>query len=253
VNVQALERLEMMRRLLDTDGRLRVAQLASELDVSEMTIRRDLELLVDEGIAQRVRGGAVAVGPQAFEARFRQQGRAKARIADKLLDLVGTGGAIGIDASSTMQRLATRLTEARDLTVLTNGPDTFRALQEHPGVTALLTGGELDPRTGSLVGPLASRAARDVLLRRLFVSAAAVDPVLGSSEATLEEAEVKVALAGSAGEIVLAARHPGHRAGSGRRPAPALPRARQPRLTAVRPSTRGPDLAACRVCEVVRC
>jgi DeoR family fructose operon transcriptional repressor len=214
VNVQALERLEMMRRLLDTDGRLRVAQLASELDVSEMTIRRDLELLVDEGIAQRVRGGAVAVGPQAFEARFRQQGRAKARIAEKLLDLVGTGGAIGIDASSTMQRLATRLTEARDLTVLTNGPDTFRALQEHPGVTALLTGGELDPRTGSLVGPLASRAARDVLLRRLFVSAAAVDPVVGSSEATLEEAEVKVALAGSASEIVLAvdASKLGHRA-----------------------------------------
>ena len=92
----------------------------------------------------------------------------------------------------------------RDLTVLTNGPDTFRALQEHPGVTALLTGGELDTRTGSLVGPLAARAARDVMLRRLFVSAAAVDPDLGSSESTLEEADVKLALAGSAAEVVLA-------------------------------------------------
>ena len=92
----------------------------------------------------------------------------------------------------------------RDLTVLTNGPDTFRALQEHPGITALLTGGELDTRTGSLVGPLAARAARDVMLRRLFVSAAAVDPDLGSSESTLEEAEVKIALAGSAAEVVLA-------------------------------------------------
>jgi DeoR family transcriptional regulator, fructose operon transcriptional repressor len=127
---------------------------------------------------------------------------------------VGTGGAIGIDASSTLQRLAARLTEARDLTVLTNGPDTFRALQEHSGVTALLTGGELDPRTGSLVGPLASRAAHDVLLRRLFVSAAAADPTHGSSESTLEEAEVKLALAGSAGEVVLAvdASKLGHRA-----------------------------------------
>jgi len=204
VNVDALERLELMRRRLDTDGRIRVADLARELDVSEMTIRRDLDLLVDEGIAARVRGGAVSVGPQEFEARFRQHARAKARIAEKLLDLVGTGGAIGIDASSTMQRLAARLGEARDVTVLTNGPDTFRALQDHSGVTALLTGGELDPRTGSLVGPLATRPERDLLLRRLFVSAAAVDPELGSSESTLEEADVKVALGGSAAEIVLA-------------------------------------------------
>jgi DeoR family fructose operon transcriptional repressor len=204
MNVEALERLELMRRRLDTDGRVRVAELAVELDVSEMTVRRDLDMLVDEGIAQRVRGGAVAVGPQEFATRFRQDARAKARVADKLLDLLGSGGAIGIDASSTLQRLATRLGEARDLTVLTNGPDTFRTLQEHPGVTALLTGGALDPRTGSLVGPLPARAANDVMLRRLFVSAAAVDPELGSSESTLEEAEVKVALAGSAAEVVLA-------------------------------------------------
>jgi DeoR family fructose operon transcriptional repressor len=204
MNVEALERLELMRHRLDTEGRVRIADLAVELQVSEMTIRRDLEMLVDEGIAQRVRGGAVAVGPQEFDARSRQHAREKSRIADKLLDLVGAGGAIGIDASSTLQRLAARLGEARDLTVLTNGPDTFRALQEHPGITALLTGGELDPRTGSLVGPLAARAARDVMLRRLFVSAAALDPELGSSEANLEEADVKLALSGSAAEVVLA-------------------------------------------------
>jgi DeoR family fructose operon transcriptional repressor len=121
---------------------------------------------------------------------------------------------VGVDASSTLQRLAARLGAVRDVTVVTNGPETFRALQEHPGVTALLTGGELDSRTGSLVGPLAARAARDVLLRRLFVSAAALDAELGSSEATLEEAEVKLALAGSAGEVVLAvnASKLGHRA-----------------------------------------
>lgn len=214
MNVQAFERLEVMRERLDTDGRILVAALANELDVSEMTVRRDLDVLVDEGVAQRVRGGAISVGPQQFATRFRQNARAKARIADKLVGLVGSGGAIGIDASSTLQRLAVRLGAIRDLTVVTNGPETFRALQEHPGVTALLTGGELDPRTGSLVGPLAARAARDVLLRRLFVGAAAVDPELGSSEATLEEADVKLALAGSAGDVVLAvsASKLGHRA-----------------------------------------
>jgi DeoR family fructose operon transcriptional repressor len=220
VNLQALERLELIRRRLDADGRVLVAELATELDVSEMTVRRDLEMLVDEGVAQRVRGGAVSIGPEQFADRSRKNARAKARIAEKLVGLVGTGGAIGIDASSTLQRLAVRLAEARDLTVVTNGPDTFRALQDHAGVTALLTGGELDQRTGSLVGPLAARAARDVLLRRLFVSATALDPELGSSESTLEEADVKVALGGSAGEVVLAVDSSklGHRA-----PARAFP------------------------------
>jgi len=220
MNVQSLERLEVMRTRLETTGRVVVTDLADELAVSEMTIRRDLEVLVDEGVAQRVHGGAIATGPQQFAARFRQHARAKARIADKLVELVGTGGAVGIDASSTLQRLAVRLAEARDLTVVTNGPQTFQSLHAHPGVTALLTGGELDARTGSLVGPLAARAAGDVLLRRLFVSAAAVDPALGSSESTLEEADVKLALAGSAAEVVLAvdASKLGHRA-----PARAFP------------------------------
>ena len=112
-------------------------------------------------------------------------------------------GAI-IDASSTLQRLAARINEARDLTVVTNGPDTFRALHEHPGVTALLNRGRARHPDREPRWPTRRLRRRDVLLRRLFVSAAAVDPELGSSESTLEEADVKLALAGSAGEVVLA-------------------------------------------------
>jgi len=67
-----------------------------------------------------------------------------------------------------------------------------------------LTGGQLDPQTGSLVGPLAVRAASEILLGALFVGAAALDPTFGSSEASLAEADVKVAFAASASQIVLA-------------------------------------------------
>lgn len=204
MNLESMDRLGAIRGRLDVDGRVRVVELADELDVSEMTIRRDLDVLVDEGVAHRVRGGAVAVGPQQFAARAEQHARAKGRIADKLIDMIGVGGAIGVDASSTLQRLASRLAPVRELTVLTNGLDTFRALQGCPGVTALLTGGQLDAATGSLVGPLATRSAADVMLRRAFVSASALDPGLGSSESTLLDAEAKLALAATAAEVVLA-------------------------------------------------
>lgn len=204
MGVDSITRLERIRAELDASGRVKVPELAAELGVSEMTVRRDLDLLVDHGMATRVRGGAMARGPQPFADRFGRQAKAKDRIAEKLVGLVGEGGAIGLDASSTLQRLAAALDEVRELTVVTNSLESFAVLSGHPSLTALVTGGRLDPRTGSLVGPMATRAARDLLLRRLFVSAAGIDPRHGTTEATLEEAEVKLALADVAGSIVVA-------------------------------------------------
>ncbi len=207
MTVEAIERLRVIRSRIENDGRVKVAELAQSFGVSEMTIRRDLDVLAEEGMVQRVRGGATALGPQPFAARFGRQAKAKERIVAKLLDLVGDGGAIGIDASTTLQRLAGSIRNARDLTVLTNGPECFAALQNKPGVTPLLTGGQLDHRTGSLVGPLATRSTGDLLLRRLFMSAAGIDPELGTSEPALEEADVKLAMAGVSAEVVVAVDH----------------------------------------------
>lgn len=204
MSVDGLERLQKIENEVRSEGRVRIADLATRLDVSEMTIRRDLDALAEQGVVQRVRGGAVSLGPQPFAERFSRQVRAKDRIAAKLAGLVADGGAVGIDASTTLLRLVSHLGHARDLMVVTNGPDTFAALQDRPGVTPVLTGGRLDARTGSLVGPLATRAARDLLLRRLFVSGAAVHPVHGTSEATLEDAEVKLAMADVAAEVIVA-------------------------------------------------
>lgn len=207
MSVEALERLEAIRTRVEAAGRVKVADLASELDVSEMTIRRDLDVLAEQGVVHRVRGGAMALGPQPFAERFGLQARAKDRIAAKLADLVGDAGAIGIDASTTLRRLAGVIDGARDLTVLTNSPESFAALQETAGVTALLTGGQMDRRTGSLVGPLAVRSAHDLLLRRLFVSAAGIDPEHGTTESTLEEADVKLALADVSTQVIVAVDH----------------------------------------------
>lgn len=207
MSVDGIDRLDAIKARVQSNGRVRVVELASELDVSEMTIRRDLDLLSEQGALQRVRGGARAIGPQPFAARYGQHARAKERIATKLLALVGDGGAIALDASTTLQRLARAMADARDVTVLTNGPETFRSLQAAPGLTPLLTGGQLDGRTGSLVGPLAVRSARDLLLRRAFMSAAGLDATHGTTEATLEEAEIKLALADMAGEVVVAVDH----------------------------------------------
>jgi DeoR family fructose operon transcriptional repressor len=198
------ERLTWLCDRLAADGSVGIVEAAGRLGVSEMTIRRDLAELEGRGVARRVRGGAAAVGPQPFAERHTVAARAKARIAVKLAPFVPADGLIAFDASSTVMRLSNALGGARDLSVLTNSPVTFGALGGKPGVTALLTGGELDERTGSLVGPLACRTAEQLRVSTFFASAAAIDHRSGSLEATVEEAEVKRSIAAGAETVVLA-------------------------------------------------
>jgi DeoR family transcriptional regulator, fructose operon transcriptional repressor len=198
------ERLRWLSQQLAEQGSVSISDAAAALGVSEMTIRRALVELEERGTARRVRGGARALGPRPFEERSHTARRAKSKIAVKLAALLPETGAVAFDASSTIMRLGAGLTWAKDLTVLTNGPETFAALQHQPGVSPLLTGGGLDARTGSLVGPLACRAALQFAVDVFFCSAAALDPTLGALETTLEEADVKRSVAAGAERVVLA-------------------------------------------------
>jgi len=197
------ERLSTIRALVVDRGTVRIETLAAEFGVSEMTVRRDLDALEALGLARRVRGGAVALGPERWERRHQHNARAKAKMADKLRPLVPDTGTVAFDASTTIHRLAASLSAARDLVVVTNGWDTFQALQDKAGVTACLTGGVREPKTDSLVGPIATRAARSYIYDVFFSSAAALDAEFGTSEATLAESEVKRAIAEVCGRVVL--------------------------------------------------
>ena len=206
-NSSPQERLRIVQRTIAERGTVRIDELAGELRVSEMTIRRDLDELEALGVARRVRGGASAVGPEPFASRQAHNAKAKGRIADKLLRLVPATGTVAFDASTTVHRLAAMMEGARDLVVVTNGLDSFDALGGKPGVTTMLSGGLREPRTGSLVGPPAIQCATGFLYDLFVCSGAAIDPETGTSEASLEEAEVKRAFASTARQIVLAVDH----------------------------------------------
>lgn len=204
MSIDAVRRLDRIRDALVSDGGVKVADLADRLGVSEVTVRRDLDVLEDEGVIRRVHGGAVPTGPQQFVDRSAQHGRAKERIARKLVQLVPDAGTVAFDASSTVQRLAAHLDDCRDLTIMTCGVEAMLALADRPGVHPLLTGGHVSSRTGSLVGPLAATSARALFYDVFFTSALAVHAEHGTSEPTVEEVEVKQALASNAARVVLA-------------------------------------------------
>ena len=198
-------RRDWLRQTLQRVGSITIGEAALSLGTSEMTIRRDLATLEVLGQARRVRGGAKSIGPALFDERSPRNARSKAMIAEKTSSLLPSTGTIAIDSSSTMACLANLLASAQDLLVVTNGIETFDSLQSRPGIRVVLTGGERDPHTSSLVGPIAERAAMSFHYDIAFVSAAAIDPTVGALEATLEEAAMKRAFAQRSARVVLGA------------------------------------------------
>lgn len=196
-------RLDWLRQQLAEHGWVAIGDAAVSLRASEMTIRRDLDTLEALGEARRSRGGAQALGPSPFRSRSPRNAKAKIAIAEKVLPMVPATGAIAIDSSSTMACLANILSSAQDLIVVTNGPEAFEALQGRPGIRAVLTGGERDDRTSSLVGPAAQSVASSFRYDAAFLSAAAIDAELGCLEATPEEAALLRVFAASAAKVVV--------------------------------------------------
>lgn len=198
------ERRELLRAILREDGTVDLAAASEKLDVHPMTVRRDLDFLEREGIARRVRGGAVYVGVEDFHQRQGRHFAAKRRIAEKLVPLIKSNQAIGFDASTTVFQLASALKDVEQLSVITNGLATFTALQHRPGIRAYLTGGESEEQNASLVGPLAVASLSSFLLNTCFLSTTCIDPVIGTSEPTMAQVEVKKAMADASQFVIIA-------------------------------------------------
>jgi DeoR family fructose operon transcriptional repressor len=195
------QRLAQMIRL---EGEIRLQTAARVLGVSEMTARRDLEVLQIQGLARRVHGGAVAVLPSEFAGRAERASLAKVVIAGKLLELLPDSGAIVLDASSTVAALAAKLPDREGLAVFTNGVDTFTTLGQNVHVAVHLLAGLYDRRTTNLVGPMTLQSLQSLYFDVAIMSCAGLDVRWGATEATLEDAAVKQRMMEAASRKILA-------------------------------------------------
>lgn len=198
------ERQALLLSTLREEGHVEIEDAAERLGVHPMTIRRALKTLERSGRARLVRGGAVYVGTEEFAVRQSRALTAKRKIAEKLRPIVLEHDSIGLDASSTVYRLAEEMPDVEHLLVVTYGVQAFQALQNRPNVQAILSGGELDPRTGSLVGMVAQQTIERFALSCCILSTTALDPAAGTMEPTMEEVGMKQALARASDRVVLA-------------------------------------------------
>ena len=205
--VDAEQRLSRLVRQLQAEGRLEVARAASLHGTAEMTIRRDLDLLVRRGVARRVRGGAVSLLARGDEVPYWMRELdavpAKARIGRAVSGLLRDGEAIGLDSGTTAVQVARSLGDRR-LTVLSVSLPTANALAEHPSLRMILAGGDVRPGELSLTG--ADAVAAICAMR--FDTAVLAPCGLGGGRLTaydLGDAAIKRALRASARRVIVAA------------------------------------------------
>jgi DeoR/GlpR family transcriptional regulator of sugar metabolism len=188
------ERRLRILQLLERDRSVRVTALSRLFDVSEETIRRDLDSLAREGLVVRTHGGAITNRGTAtefsFTAREQQRPVEKTRIARAAVQTVTEGETVLLDASSTALFIARHLPNLR-ITVLTNSVPVLVELAKRPAVQGIATGGLLRAATLSFVGPDAVRVLREHRVDRAFLGTAGITMEEGFTDANELEAEVK--------------------------------------------------------------
>src|SRR6476660_5194987 len=193
------------------DGAVRVADLVRELGVSDMTVRRDLEILDERGLLEKVHGGATSIAGSAlfepgFAAKSALQQSEKDAIADAAVGLVEPGMAIAVSAGTTTYALAQRLANVPGLTVLTNSVRVADVLHQvgRADQTIILTGGVRTP-SDALVGPFAVAALRTIHLDQVFMGVHGIDPRSGFTTPNVLEADTDRALVAAGRRLVVVA------------------------------------------------
>jgi len=211
--VLARQRQAFIIERVREDGGVRVADLVRLLGVSDMTIRRDLEILHDRGLLEKVHGGATAIpGSALFEPGFAAksvlQQAEKEAIADAAVQVVEPGMAVAVSAGTTTYALARRLADVVGLTVVTNAIRVADVLHDarRSDQTIILTGGVRTP-SDALVGPFAVEALRSIHVDLVFVGAHGMDTRTGFTSPNLLEAETNRALVEAGRRLVVVADH----------------------------------------------
>ncbi len=194
-------------------GAARVGDLSDLLNVSDMTVRRDLDALDEAGLVVKVHGGATAPAEHTsdepgFDAKSLRNTAEKAAIAHEAAKMVKDGGAIGITAGTTTWRRAGELTTLADLTVVTNSLRVAEVFNSHPRAdrTMILTGGVRTP-SDALVGPIAVAALDRLHVDALFLGVHGMSARAGFSTPNMLEADTNRAFVAASGELIVLADH----------------------------------------------
>jgi len=209
----AEERYRRIMDLLRQNGRVTVAELSESLQVSPVTIRRDLEKLEEREWLLRTHGGAV-LPPEGGSDEFREKSvlekqeqfvEEKRRIARAAAELVHNGETVALTPGSTNLFLAECLGGKKDVTLVTNALNIALAAARFPELDVVVVGGKLRRKSLAVTGPIAEADLRELRVDKLFLGVDGLDPDAGLTTPNLSEAGVNRCMIDIAREVVVVA------------------------------------------------
>lgn len=208
----AEERRQKIIEEINVDGTVHVSTLSEDLDVTEETIRRDLDILDQKNLLSRIHGGAVAIESNSkaelsFNVRENKLKDYKIEIAKKAVNLIEEGETIFLDASTTAMYLAKELNAVNNLTVITNSIKIMMELIDEDNITVISTGGTLRANSFSFVGPLANETVKKYFADKIFASCKGISIQHGATDSNELEIEVKENMIKQTKEIFIIADH----------------------------------------------
>ena len=207
------ERRKVIRELVRAQGVVRVADLSAQLDVSEITVRRDLEALEQEGVLERTHGGAIYSQRLRAEPLYtdkdRIHRREKQAIGRAAAALVKDGDTLLINSGSTTLQVIhhLRLSGRQGIKIVTSNVGALAEVLDSD-LELILIGGSFRQQSNSLVGPLAVMALERVNANRAFIGVDGVSARHGLTTPILQEAEIaQLMIERTHGPVIVVADH----------------------------------------------
>ncbi|EQB37581.1 hypothetical protein M948_03260 [Virgibacillus sp. CM-4] len=203
----ASERRSKIIDLLHERKRITVKEIASQIGVSEATLRTDLNKMENDGLLTRTHGGAVInedkENDTSFNVRQKKNKKEKIQISKRALDLIEEKQCILLDASSTALELARLLNSTSlRLTVVTSGLQTAIELKDNPDITVILIGGVVTKKSTSIEGTLGIDILDYVNIDIMFTSANGFSLENGLEDFNLYEVQIKKEIVQRASKVI---------------------------------------------------
>jgi DeoR family fructose operon transcriptional repressor len=206
------ERRQYIINLVNKTGSISASEIARILNLSEVTIRRDLDRLAINNFIKRTHGGAISIDSVGHELKFEDQKEKnideKKRIALAAASLIDEGDVVLIEAGTTGYQTALNITNRKDLTVVTNSCDIAVLLgKTNPRFKIIISGGILNTYTHALTGPIADSSFRSLFVDKAFIGITGIDFYKGITTVDPLEAQTKKYILNSAKKIIALCDH----------------------------------------------
>jgi DeoR/GlpR family transcriptional regulator of sugar metabolism len=185
---------EILEMLNETEKVL-ISDLSTHFEVSEMTLRRDLDILAQKGVLKRIRGGAIKINQGSyeipFEMRYEKDFEAKSKISKKAASMIRDGETVVIDTGTTALAVAEELKDRNNLTILTSSLRVAWLLADRPNINLIVLGGIVRKGERSLVGDIFESVYDNFFPDTFIMGIGGIDAESGFTEFNIDDAKIK--------------------------------------------------------------